>query len=191
MPYLYLVRHGQPDFAGNYDSITDLGARQSGVARPALRRPWPAFARVVSGTLQRQVSTLRTHPGRAATARDSGRRTRVSTSTTTWRCCASSKASVCRHAHRGRPPRATSRDPQRHAALVAARGAASGALESWSDFGARIEAGMAAACAGLPRDDPGADGEFGRGDRPLRRRRCSARMPTPRSSSTCRSATPA
>jgi len=23
MPYLYLVRHGQPDFAGNYDSITD------------------------------------------------------------------------------------------------------------------------------------------------------------------------
>jgi broad specificity phosphatase PhoE len=27
-----------------------------------------------------------------------------------------------------------------------------GLLESWADFGARIEAGMAAACAGLPRD---------------------------------------
>ena len=29
MPYLYLVRHGQPDFAGNYDSLTDLGVQQS------------------------------------------------------------------------------------------------------------------------------------------------------------------
>ena len=24
MPYLYLVRHAQPDFAGHYDSVTEL-----------------------------------------------------------------------------------------------------------------------------------------------------------------------
>ena len=57
MPYLYLVRHGQPDFAGNYDSITDLGARQSTWLGEHFAARGLRFARVLAGTLQRQVST--------------------------------------------------------------------------------------------------------------------------------------
>jgi broad specificity phosphatase PhoE len=57
MPYLYLVRHGQPDFAGNYDSITDLGARQSTWLGEHFAARGLQFARVLAGTLQRQVST--------------------------------------------------------------------------------------------------------------------------------------
>ena len=57
MPYLYLVRHGQPDFAGNYDSITALGARQSTWLGEHFAGRGLRFARVLAGTLQRQVST--------------------------------------------------------------------------------------------------------------------------------------
>ena len=57
MPYLYLVRHGQPDFAGNYDSITDLGARQSTWLGEHFAARGLQFSRVLAGTLQRQVST--------------------------------------------------------------------------------------------------------------------------------------
>ena len=57
MPYLYLVRHGQPDFAGNYDSITDLGAHQSTWLGEHFAARGLRFARVLAGTLQRQVST--------------------------------------------------------------------------------------------------------------------------------------
>src|SRR5512133_3192330 len=57
MPYLYLVRHGQPDFAGNYDSITALGVRQSCWLGEHFVARGLQFDRVVAGTLQRQVAT--------------------------------------------------------------------------------------------------------------------------------------
>ena len=57
MPYLYVVRHGQPDFAGNYDSLTPLGEQQSTWLGEHLAARNLRFARVVCGTLQRQVST--------------------------------------------------------------------------------------------------------------------------------------
>ena len=57
MPYLYLVRHGQPDFTGNYDSITALGAQQSTWLGEHFALRGLTFARVASGTLQRQVQT--------------------------------------------------------------------------------------------------------------------------------------
>src|SRR5512139_4021345 len=57
MPYLYVVRHGQPDFAGNYDSLTTLGQQQSAWLGEHFRARGLRFARVGCGTLQRQVET--------------------------------------------------------------------------------------------------------------------------------------
>jgi broad specificity phosphatase PhoE len=60
MPYLYLVRHAQPNFAGNYDSVTELGVRQSAWLGEHFAARGVRFARVASGSLQRQVHTLAT-----------------------------------------------------------------------------------------------------------------------------------
>ncbi len=51
MPYLYLVRHGQPDFTGNYDSLTALGMQQSNWLGEHFAARGLQFARVASGTL--------------------------------------------------------------------------------------------------------------------------------------------
>ncbi|HOB96698.1 MAG TPA: histidine phosphatase family protein [Aquabacterium sp.] len=58
MPTLYLVRHGQASFgAANYDQLSPLGVQQC----QQLGRYWAAkgrrFARVITGTLQRQVQS--------------------------------------------------------------------------------------------------------------------------------------
>lgn len=58
MPTLYLVRHGQASFgAANYDQLSPLGIQQC----QQLGRYWAAkgrrFARVITGTLQRQVQS--------------------------------------------------------------------------------------------------------------------------------------
>lgn len=58
MPYLYLVRHAQPDFAGHYDSVTALGLEQSAWLGEHLVARGIGFARVISGSLDRQVGTL-------------------------------------------------------------------------------------------------------------------------------------
>jgi broad specificity phosphatase PhoE len=58
MPYLYLVRHAQPDFAGNYDSVTALGVQQSTWLGEHLAARGLRFTRVASGSLQRQRHTL-------------------------------------------------------------------------------------------------------------------------------------
>ena len=60
MPYLYLVRHAQPDFAGNYDSVTALGVQQSAWLGEHLAARGLRFTRVASGSLQRQRHTLGT-----------------------------------------------------------------------------------------------------------------------------------
>ena len=59
MPYLYLVRHAQPDFTGNYDSVTALGVQQAAWLGQHFAARGLRFARVVSGSLQRQVQQLR------------------------------------------------------------------------------------------------------------------------------------
>ena len=60
MPHLYLVRHAQPDFTGHYDSVTSLGLQQSTWLGQHFALRGMRFARVVSGSLQRQVHTLET-----------------------------------------------------------------------------------------------------------------------------------
>jgi len=78
--HLYLVRHAQPDFMGHYDSVTELGLRQSAWLGSTSRRGLQ-FDRTVCGTLARQSATLETlllHlPGRRRRSS-----TRDSTSTT-------------------------------------------------------------------------------------------------------------
>lgn len=58
MPHLYLVRHAQPDFAGNYDSVTALGLQQSAWLGQHFSAGSVRFARVISGNLVRQKDTL-------------------------------------------------------------------------------------------------------------------------------------
>jgi broad specificity phosphatase PhoE len=58
MPYLYLVRHAQPDFTGHYDSVTTLGLQQSAWLGQHFAARGLRFARVACGSLQRQVHTL-------------------------------------------------------------------------------------------------------------------------------------
>ena len=58
MPYLYLVRHAQPDFTGHYDSVTELGLRQSAWLGEHFSARGLRFARVISGSLERQKGTL-------------------------------------------------------------------------------------------------------------------------------------
>ncbi|MBK7904844.1 MAG: histidine phosphatase family protein [Proteobacteria bacterium] len=121
MPYLYLVRHGQPDFAGNYDSITDLGARQSTWLGEHFAARGLRFARVLAGTLQRQVSTCelvmnalrwpaRLHAGRAI------QRVRPPVATGFLR-----RRPPAGHQGIGRPTRVLRGDPQCHATVVTAR----------------------------------------------------------------------
>jgi broad specificity phosphatase PhoE len=151
MPSLYLVRHGQPDFAGNYDSITELGGRQSGWLGQHFAANGLAFDRVVSGTLQRQVATLQHIQAALPTPTPGLQDPRLN-----------------EYDHLGllqlfegdRLP-ALRAAGDRRGYFIAIRSALErwsrhqgplGTIESWTDFGARIEAGMAAACAGLPRD---------------------------------------
>jgi len=60
MPYLYLVRHAQPDFTGHYDSVTELGLQQSAWLGQHFAARGLRFARVACGSLQRQMHTLET-----------------------------------------------------------------------------------------------------------------------------------
>jgi broad specificity phosphatase PhoE len=150
MPYLYLVRHGQPDFAGNYDSLTDLGGRQSGWLGQHFAANGLAFDRVVSGTLQRQVATLEHIQAVLPTVTPALQDPRFN-----------EYDLGLLHAIEGDRLQALRAAGDRRGYFSAIRDVLErwsrqdgplGALESWADFGARIEAGMAAACAGLPRD---------------------------------------
>lgn len=151
MPYLYLVRHGQPDFAGNYDSITDLGARQSEWLGQHFAERGIRFERVWSGTLQRQVSTceliLQAGVADVAHARDP-------------RFNEYDHLSLLQH-YEGERLQEIRASGDRRAYFGAIRramqawsqgGPAAEGGETWAEFGARIRAGVTAACAGLERD---------------------------------------
>lgn len=148
MPFLYLVRHAQPDFAGNYDSITALGVQQSAWLGEHLAARGLRFARVASGSLQRQVHTLATlleHlPG-------------APTPVTDPRLNEYDAASVLAAHHRGDEPamRATG---DRRGYFTAVRSAlqawsrqeaAPAGTESWRGFGERVAGAADAICADL------------------------------------------
>jgi broad specificity phosphatase PhoE len=152
MPYLYLVRHGQPDFAGNYDSITELGEQQSNWLGQHFAARGLGFARVLTGTLQRQVSTCERVMNGMEDRRDFARDARFNEY---------DHLALLRHfeGDRLRAIRASGDRREYFAAIRSAMqkwsrqddGVAGG--ESWVEFGARTSAGVAAACSGLGRDD--------------------------------------
>jgi broad specificity phosphatase PhoE len=151
MPYLYLVRHAQPDFTGNYDSVTDLGLQQSAWLGEHFASLGLHFARVISGSLERQAHTLeeilRCLPGSPPALTDP-------------RFNEYDAASVLGTFHLG-DERALRATGDRHRYFTAVRDALHAwsqldavipGGESWSQFGARIAAGLADACEGLGAD---------------------------------------
>jgi broad specificity phosphatase PhoE len=148
MPYLYLVRHAQPDFAGHYDSVTPLGLQQSAWLGQHFAARGLQFARTVCGSLARQSGTLETllqHLPEAPVLQvDPGFNEYDA-------------ASVLGAFHCG-DERALRATGDRRAYFTAVRDAlhawslAEGSregLESWQDFGSRVKVAADAACAGL------------------------------------------
>jgi broad specificity phosphatase PhoE len=148
MPYLYLVRHAQPDFAGHYDSVTELGLQQSVWLGQHFAARGLQFARTVCGSLARQSGTLETllHylPGAPAPRVDPGFNEYDA-------------ASVLRQFHCG-DERALRATGDRRAYFTAVRDALHAwsrhegvfeGLERWQEFGSRVTAAANEACAGL------------------------------------------
>jgi broad specificity phosphatase PhoE len=148
MPYLYLVRHAQPDFAGHYDSVTELGLQQAAWLGQHFAEREIKFARTACGSLARQSGTLETllhHlPGAPAPQVDPGFNEYDA-------------ASVLGEFHYG-DERALRATGDRRAYFSAVRDAlhawsrAEGSregLESWQDFGSRVNLAADSACAGL------------------------------------------
>jgi broad specificity phosphatase PhoE len=151
MPYLYVVRHGQPDFAGNYDSITTLGFQQSDWLGEHFAARGLRFARVVSGTLHRQVETCDAILNRLPDAPEPRRDARLNEY---------DHASLLAF-FEGDDQKRLRATGDRRGYFIAIRdalyawsahaGELAGA-ETWSDFGTRIEDAIEAACGGLDRD---------------------------------------
>ena len=152
MPYVYLVRHAQPDFTGHYDSVTALGLRQSAW----LGEHWAArglrFARAISGSLDRQTGTLEAMVENGMY---------VPPPLVDPRFNEYDAASVLGAFHAG-DERALRDAGDRRGYFTAVRDALHvwsrsdtpiPGGESWSQFGERVHAGLADACAGLGADD--------------------------------------
>jgi broad specificity phosphatase PhoE len=151
MPHLYLVRHGQPDFTGDYDSLTNLGAQQSSWLGEHWRARGLRFARVASGTLLRQVQTCDVMMQHLPDAPGPIRDARFNEYDHAALLCffAGDRLQALRAAGDRRGYFTAIREClyqwSRH------EGPAPG-CESWGEFGGRIREGVEALCAGLPRE---------------------------------------
>jgi broad specificity phosphatase PhoE len=152
MPHLYLVRHAQPDFAGHYDSVTELGLQQSAWLGRHFAMRGLRFARAVSGNLQRQVHTLRATLQHLPDA---------PLPTVDARFNEFDAASVLSAFHLG-DHRAMRVAGDRRGYFTAVRSAlrawaqsedAPPGKESWLSFGERVNAAAEEACAGLDNAD--------------------------------------
>lgn len=152
MPRLLLLRHAQPDFAGNYDSITALGEQQSSWVGEHFAAQGLRFARVISGSLVRQRHTLdiiRAHLDPAPAPAVDSRFNEYDPSAVLAACGAHDEAGL----------RAAGDRRAYFLALRSAlrawsnRAAMPDSTESWAEFGARVRAAIAQACAGLEAAD--------------------------------------
>jgi broad specificity phosphatase PhoE len=152
MPYLYLVRHAQPDFAGNYDSITALGAQQSTWLGEHFAAQGLRFTRVLCGTMVRQVATRDLIASALGLAVDDVRDPGFNEY---------DHLSLLQ-AFEGERLQAIRASGDRRLYFAAIRSAmeqwsrreeALAGGETWAQFGARIQAGVDRACEGLQRDD--------------------------------------
>lgn len=148
MPRLLLVRHAQPDFTGDYDSITPLGEQQAQWLGEHLAARQLRFERVSCGTLVRQQRTLERmlpHLGGAPLPRVDPRFDEYDPA----RVLASfgpAGADALRAAGDRRAYFGALRDALRS---WSRSDDATGGGESWSAFGARVAAAAADCCAGL------------------------------------------
>jgi broad specificity phosphatase PhoE len=152
MPRLLLLRHAQPDFEGNYDSITALGEQQSLWVGEHFALQGLRFARMVSGSLVRQRRTLEIIRGRLedpqATLVDPGFNEYDSSAVLAASGTldeAGLRASGDRRAY-FRALRAGLRNWSQCTSMP-------DGAESWVDFGARARAAVARACEGLEAND--------------------------------------
>lgn len=151
MPYLYLVRHAQPDFTGHYDSVTQLGLQQSAWLGEHFAARGLRFARVICGSLQRQRHTLETMLGclpEAPPAITDPRFNEYDAASVLGAFELGDERTI-----RASGDRARYFTALRHALQAwSSQDEAVPGGESWAQFGERIEAGMADACDGLDRD---------------------------------------
>ena len=152
MPYLYLVRHAQPDFTGHYDSVTDLGLQQAAWLGEHFAARDLRFARVACGSLQRQRHTLEAlleHLPQAPRPQVDPRFNEYDA------------AGVLAAYHLG-DERAMRAGGDRRGYFTAVRNAlqawsrqheSPAGTESWPDFGARVGSAADELCAGLANAD--------------------------------------
>lgn len=153
MPRLHLLRHAQPDFAGDYDSITPLGERQADWLGEHLAARGLRFARAVSGSLVRQQRTLVRILARLDGAPAPGIDPRLNEYDPAQVLAAFGQGdeAALRAAGDRRAYFAALRESLR---AWSRREDAAGSGETWTAFGARVRAAAADSCAGLaPQDD--------------------------------------
>ncbi len=148
MPYVYLVRHAQPDFAGHYDSVTALGLQQSQWLGRHFAAMGLRFARILSGSLERQRQTLQSMleqlPGSPPPTVDPRFNEYDASSVL------AANAPVDDRALRASGDRRAYFSAVREAMTAWSRRETSvEGLESWRDFGHRVHGAIDAACEGM------------------------------------------
>jgi broad specificity phosphatase PhoE len=153
MPRLFLVRHAQPDFAGNYDSITPLGEQQARWLGEHFASRGLRFARAVCGSLVRQQRTLEQILARLEEPPAPGLDPRFNEYDPVQVLAAfgTGNEAALRAAGDRRAYFGVLRDSLQ---AWSRRAEAPGGGETWADFGARVLAAAAECGAGLePRAD--------------------------------------
>lgn len=152
MALLYLVRHGQASFGSeDYDRLSDLGRRQSRWLGEYFAERGLAFRRVVSGTLRRQTETTKEILAGMACAPSFDTHAGLDEYDGVALYAAYTGGADQRAHQRG--DRKDYWRAFRAAHEAWSGGRLPGMRESWSDFGARIRAGLESACEGAARSD--------------------------------------
>jgi len=153
MPRLLLLRHAQPDFAGDYDTITRLGAQQAQWLGEHFAMRGMRFARAVCGSLVRQQATLERILAclHDAPAQRSDARFNEYDPASLLAAFGPGNEAELRAAGDRRAYFGVLRDALR---AWARAGDGNDGGETWSEFGARVLAAASDACAGL---EAGAD----------------------------------
>jgi broad specificity phosphatase PhoE len=151
MPVIHLVRHAQPDFHGNYDSLTELGYEQCRWLGEHYAALGTRFDRIVSGSLVRQRETARG----IREAVPVGPEVLVDPRLNEYdlACVLGDHGGQADRELRALGDRKAYFTAVRHALLSWSTVSATvSAGESWDTFGQRVRAAFEAAHGGLPRE---------------------------------------
>lgn len=156
MAKLFLVRHGQASFgASNYDALSELGRQQAQWLGEYFSEREISFSRIVSGELQRQRDTAdEILTGMQRSGEAFGIHQGLNEYDSAMLYSAYTAGQTHRHAHEHQKADRTGYWRTFRLAYEAwVDDRLSGDHESWADFGARIQAAVAHACADTARDD--------------------------------------